>query len=133
MVENQDTVTSNTAAGDNCYVIHAHKFLIPYQKMDIFDVNSIVTDQDAVIQKPSNPHQQDPVMHKKNNVEFENMNQDTVKLKFPETNVVENIVDDTLDMANKFDVNSMSTEQQDAVPHSPAPSTSAKAATEVSL
>ena len=117
----QDTVThSNTAAGDNGYMIHAHKFLIPYRKMDTFDVNSIVTNQDAV-------------MHKKNNVQIKNMNQDAVNLKFPETNVVENTIHDTLDMAYKFDVNSKSTEQQDAVFHSPAPSTSANAATEVSL
>ena len=51
IIPNQDTVThSNTAAGDNCYVIHAHKFLIPYQKMEIFDVNSI--EQDAVTHSP---------------------------------------------------------------------------------
>jgi hypothetical protein len=48
----QDAVTSN--AGDNCYVVHAHKFLIPYRKMEIFDVNSISTDQDAVTLKLSN-------------------------------------------------------------------------------
>ena len=53
IIPNQDTVThSNTAAGDNCYVIHAHKFLIPYQKMEIFDVNSISTEQDAVPHSP---------------------------------------------------------------------------------
>ena len=45
---------SNTAAGDNCYVIHAHQFLIPYRKMDTFDVNSMSTDQDTVTQKLSN-------------------------------------------------------------------------------
>ena len=51
----QDTVThSNTAAGDNGYIVHAQKFLIPYRKMDIFHVNSISTGQDTVTQKLSN-------------------------------------------------------------------------------
>ena len=58
MDQNQDAVITNDTssmanAGDNCYVVHAHKFLIPYRKMETFDVNSISTDQDAVISKVS--------------------------------------------------------------------------------
>ena len=97
-----------------------------------FDViTGKATDQDTVTQKLSNSattqiETMDGINHNY---------QDSVILKLPETitSDVEKIADDTLNMANKFDVNSVCTEKQDAVLHSPAPSTSAKAATEVSL
>ena len=91
-------MTSNS--GDNCYVVHAHKFLIPYLKKEIFYVNS--TEQDAVTLKLSNTATS-PI-------------------------VVEKIKDDTSNMADKFDLSSAVPQSLEKMKEAtePVPSTSAE-------